>query len=238
MVIEGRENDGQHEDKPQNVDALPGGHPTHIFEVPIWNIKNNDDGNRKTSSLPQDVLSMNTRSVSSIPPEQIEGMIFLVRRLRVMLSTNLAQLYGVESRILVQTVKRNIARFPTDFMFQLTRHEYESLRSQIVILEKGRGKHIKYLPYVFTEQGVAMLSSVLNSPRAVRVNIEIMRTFVRLRRVLSSNSAISKKLAELAGKVAYHDDSIRSLVAAIRRLASEPPPEPKRRPIGFRPDGE
>ena len=125
----------------------------------------------------------------SIPPEIIEKKIFLVRRQRVMLSSHLAELYEVEVRTLVQAVKRNIERFPEDFAFQLTDKEYKNLKSQIVILKNDsisenktasmRGKHIKYLPYAFTEQGVAMLSSVLNSKRAIQVNIAIMRAIVR-----------------------------------------------------------
>jgi len=116
-------------------------------------------------------------------------------------------------------------------MFQLTGEEFDSLRSQIVILETGRGRHRKYVPRVFTEQGVAMLSGVLNSPRAVRVNIEIMRVFVRLRRALVSNRELAEKLAELEQKVAVNDESIRAIFDAIRRLIEEPV-SPKRR-IGF-----
>ena len=116
-------------------------------------------------------------------------------------------------------------------MFQLTDEEFDSLRSQIVILKTGRGQHRKYLPKVFTEQGVAMLSGVLNSPRAVRVNIEIMRAFVRLRRVLAHNKELAEKLIELENKVAIHDESIRAVFDAIRRLIEEPV-SPRRR-IGF-----
>jgi hypothetical protein len=119
--------------------------------------------------------SMAQQTRSLIPVERIQQAIFLIRGEKVMLDFDLAALYGVEIRVLVQAVKRNIARFPDDFMFQLTKEEYGILRSQIVILKLGRGQHRKYLPYAFTEQGVAMLSSVLNSERAVKVNIEIMR---------------------------------------------------------------
>jgi hypothetical protein len=148
-----------------------------------------------------------------------------------MLDSDLAALYGVETRELNQAVSRNLQRFPGDFMFQLTDEEFDSLRSQIVILKTGRGQHRKYIPRVFTEQGVAMLSGVLNSPRAVRVNIEIMRAFVRLRRALASNRELAEKLAELEQKVAVHDDSIRAIFDAIRRLIEEPV-SPSRR-IGF-----
>ena len=162
---------------------------------------------------------------------RIEGLIFEVRGIRVMLDSDLAALYGVETRELNQAIRRNLQRFPEDFMFQLAYEEYDSLRSQIVILKTGRGRHRKYLPRVFTEQGVAMLSGVLNSPRAVRVNIEIMRAFVRLRRALASNRELAEKLTELEQKVAVHDDSIWTIFDAIRRLIEEPV-SPRRR-IGF-----
>jgi DNA-binding PadR family transcriptional regulator len=136
--------------------------------------------------------------------------------------------YGVEIRVLVQAVKRNIERFPDDFMFQLTKEEYGVLRSQIVILKRGRGKHRKYLPYAFTEQGVAMLSSVLNSKRAIKVNIEIMRAFVRLREMLASNKELARRLDELEKK---YDKQFKLVFDAIRELMQSP--EPKKRPIGF-----
>ena len=138
------------------------------------------------------------------------------------------ELYCVPVRVLNQAVKRNIDRFPGDFMFQLSREEDDSLRSQIVTLKKGRGQHRKYLPYVFTEQGVAMLSSVLNSERAVKVNIEIMRTFVRLRQMLASNAELARKLASLEKK---YDEHFKVVFDAIRELMK--PPEPKRSRIGF-----
>ena len=140
------------------------------------------------------------------PPEQlvsverVESAILWLRGQRVILDTELAALYEVELRSLIQAVSRNRARFPSDFAFQLSESELESLRSQTVILKKGRGRHRKYLPYAFTEQGVAMLSSVLRSPRAVKVNVEIMRAFVRLRRLLQSNTELAAKLAELEKK--------------------------------------
>ena len=121
------------------------------------------------------------RGLSVIPSERIESRIVLLRGQKVMLDSELAELYGVATKVLIQAIKRNIERFPADFMFQLTVEEADLLRSQIVTLKTGRGRHRKYLPYAFTEQGVAMLSSVLRSKRAVRVNVEIMRTFVRLR---------------------------------------------------------
>jgi hypothetical protein len=165
--------------------------------------------------------------------ERIEKAILLVRGQKVMLDADLAALYGVETRVLVQAVKRNIERFPDDFMLQLNKEEVDSLRSQIVTLKKGRGQHSKYLPYAFTEQGVAMLSSVLRSRRAIQVNIEIMRAFIRLRQMLASHVELARKLDALEKK---YDAQFKQVFEAIRQLMI--PPEPKRRPIGFRKGGE
>jgi hypothetical protein len=135
----------------------------------------------------------------------------------------------------VQAVKRNAARFPEDFMLQLSAPEWAALRSQFVTLKTGRGQHRKYLPYAFTEQGVAMLSSVLRSPRAISVNIEIMRAFVRMREMLASNQDLAKRIdqleARIGKKLATHDEAIAAILSAIRELMH--PPAPKRRPIGF-----
>ena len=166
-----------------------------------------------------------------IPMEQIEHAIFLIRGQKVMLDSNLAELYGVATKVLIQAVKRNIERFPADFMFQLTIEETDLLRSQIVTLKTGRGRHRKYLPYAFTEQGVAMLSSVLHSARAIHVNIEIMRAFVRLRQMLASNTDLARKLATLEKK---YDAQFRVVFDAIRELMTAPEPK-KKRPIGFAP---
>jgi len=133
-----------------------------------------------------------------IPSERIERSILLIRGHKVMLSTDLAELYGVEPRILVQAVKRNITRFPQDFMFQLSKEEFSNLKSQVVISSWGGLRRAP--PYAFTEQGVAMLSSVLRSKRAIQVNIEIMRAFVRLRQILASNKELAKRLDELEKK--------------------------------------
>ena len=146
-----------------------------------------------------------------------------------MLSTDLAKLYGVPAKALMQAVKRNSARFPCDFMFQLDAQEVARSRSQSVTLK--RGQNLKYLPYAFTEQGVAMLSSVLRSERAVQVNIAIMRAFVRLRAVLSAHRDLAEKLAELEQRVANHDEHIEALFDAIRQLMADPEPKPAR--IGF-----
>jgi hypothetical protein len=166
---------------------------------------------------------------SSMVPERVAGAILLLRGQRVILDLDLAELYGVEVRSLVQAVKRNRHRFPVDFMFQLEKQEVRRLRSQIVI-SNGRGGR-RYAPYAFTEQGVAMLSSVLRSKRAVLVNIEIMRAFVRLRRILGSNVVLARKLSEMEAK---YDDQFRVVFDAIRELMSVPDANPKRQ-IGFVP---
>lgn len=148
-----------------------------------------------------------------------------------MLDSDLAELYGVATKVLIQAVKRSQKRFPDDFMFQLTIEEATLLRSQIVTLKTGRGQHRKYLPYAFTEQGVAMLSSVLHSDRAIHVNIEIMRAFVRLRQMLASNTELARKLATLEKR---YDAQFKVVFDAIRQLMT-PPVSKKKRPIGFAP---
>ncbi len=164
-----------------------------------------------------------------VPTELIEKRILLIRGQKVMLDSDLAWLYGVSTKRLNEQVRRNAKRFPPDFMFQLTSEEYQVLRSQNATLEKGRGRHRKYLPLVFTEQGVAMLSSVLNSERAIQVNIAIMRVFVRLRQLLASEKDFEKKLAELEKK---YDQKFAVVFEALRLLTS--PPDPPKRRIGFR----
>ncbi|MBK8726689.1 MAG: ORF6N domain-containing protein [Holophagaceae bacterium] len=166
--------------------------------------------------------------VELVPVERIEGAILVVRGHRVLLDEHLATLYEVEVRAFNQAVKRNLERFPEDFMFQLTQEETGFLRSQTVTLKAGRGQHRKYRPYAFTEQGVAMLSSVLKSPRAVQVNIEIMRAFVRLRQMLMANTDLARKLANLERK---YDAQFKAVFDAIRDLMA-PPPLARRR-IGF-----
>lgn len=164
---------------------------------------------------------------STIPLEIITHSIYLIRGQKVLLDVDLAALYNVETRILMQSVKRNRERFPEDFMFELTKQELNDLRSQIVISSWG-GR--RYPPFAFTEQGVAMLSSVLRSKRAIQVNVEIMRAFVQLRRLLTSNTDLSKKLAQLEQK---YDAQFKIVFDAIRELMK--PPEHKKRPIGFAP---
>ncbi len=163
------------------------------------------------------------QSESIIPIDLITSKILFVRNEKVLLDKDLAELYGVETRVLNQAVKRNLSRFPDDFMFQLNIAEYRSLRSQFVTLK--RGAHSKYLPYVFTEQGVAMLSSVLNSPRAVQVNIAIMRAFVQIRKFLYSNDALAQKLKELERKTikkfAEQQKQINIIFETIKQLIIE-----------------
>ncbi|MEO6785367.1 MAG: ORF6N domain-containing protein [Chthoniobacteraceae bacterium] len=164
-----------------------------------------------------------------IQPEQIEQAILLIRGQRVMLDRDLAALYGVTTGNLNKAVQRNPDRFPADFMFQLTTEEAENLRFQFGSLKHGQ--HFKYLPRVFTQEGVAMLSSVLRSPRAVQVNIAIMRVFVRLREALAMHKELARKLSELERKIEGHDTGIRTLFDAIRQLTT--PPVKPRREIGF-----
>jgi ORF6N domain len=164
-----------------------------------------------------------------IPVETIHKKILLIRGQKVLLDRHLAELYGVPTMRLNEAVKRNGRRFPADFMFQLTEQENEALISHFAI-SKGRGGHRK-LPYVFTEQGVAMLSSVLNSDRAMDVNIAIMRAFVSLRELLSTHKDFARKLQDLERKYESHDKQIKAVFDAIRQLMA--PPEKSKHKIGF-----
>jgi hypothetical protein len=162
-------------------------------------------------------------------PGEIQSRILTLRGCRVMLDADLAKLYGVSTKALVQGVARNRKRFPADFVFQLKEQELAILRSQIVTSSWG-GR--RTAPYAFSEQGVAMLSSVLRSEKAIAVNIAIMRAFVRIREITASNAQLTRKLDELERRVTDHDESISSIVRAIRELAAPPEPKPGRR-IGF-----
>ena len=180
-----------------------------------------------------------TRSCTLAPRDvklsakSIERRILTLRGQKMMLDRDLADLYGVTTRELVQAVKRNLDRFPGDFMCQLTAEEFTALRSQSVIsnVRTGRGGR-RYPPYAFTEQGVAMLSSVLHSPRAIRVNVEIMRAFVRLRGMLASHEDLARKLVGLEHKYDTHDAQFKVVFDAIRQLMA--PPDKPRRSIGFK----
>ena len=158
--------------------------------------------------------------------ETVERRILLIRGQKVMLDSDLAELYRVQTKVLNQAVKRNTKRFPGDFMFQLNLQEVRNSRSQIVTLKQGQ--NVKYRPYAFTEHGILMLSSVLKSERAVQVNIEIMRAFVRLRELIASNKDLAKRLDELEQK---YDSQFKVVFDAIRRLMAPDPPKPR---IGFR----
>lgn len=168
-------------------------------------------------------------SKSAHPELAVETLIHLIRGQRVMLSSDLARLYGVAPRALLQAVKRNASRFPSDFMFPLGRQEVADLKSQIVISSWGGAR--RALPYAFTEQGVAMLSSVLRSERAIEINVAIMRAFVKLREALMANVQLAAKLAELERQIANHDEHIQALFDAVRQLMTPPEPPPKQ--IGF-----
>ena len=161
-----------------------------------------------------------------VPIDKIAEKIFFIRGIKVMLDKDLADLYGVKNKVLKQAVRRNIDRFPFDFMFELSKKEYQSLRSQNVTLK--RGQHSKYLPFVFTEQGVAMLSSVLKSEKAVQVNIQIMRAFIMMRKMSISNDQLNQKIIAMERK---YDKQFQIVFEAIKQLLAESD-TPKRR-IGY-----
>lgn len=188
-------------------------------------------------------MSQATASVeaTTVAAEHIATRIVLLRGEKVLLDSDLAALYGVETKALVQAVKRNAMRFPADFMFQLDAAEWAALRSQSVTSNTpatGRGGR-RYPPYAFTEQGVAMLSSVLSSSEAVTVNIAIMRAFVKLRKALATNEQLARQFEELVRKVNTHDQAISGLIHSLRTLmqaereGAHPAPTPAKRPIGF-----
>ncbi len=163
-----------------------------------------------------------------VPLEVIEKKILFVNGQKVMLDSDLAALYGVTTKRLNEQVRRNLKRFPADFMYQVSAEEFESLRSQFATIKIARGQHRKYLPYVFTEQGIAMLSSVLNSDRAIEVNIQIMRAFVKLREMIATHKDLSRKLAELEKK---YDGQFQIVFEAIRQIIEVE--EKPRKKIGF-----
>jgi hypothetical protein len=164
-------------------------------------------------------------------PTRIESLIFTIRGLRVMLDSDLAKIYDVQTKALNQALKRNLNRFPNDFAFQLTGEELEPLMSQIVTSNTGRGGRRK-LPWVFTEHGAIMLASVLNSERAVAMSVSVVRAFVLMREQLAASTELTQKLGELENRVSGHDESIQILFEAIRQLIEPPLPE-DRKQIGF-----
>ncbi len=165
---------------------------------------------------------------SLVQIQRIENAIMMIRQQRVMLDADLADLYGTETKVLVQAIKRSLSRFPKDFMFQLTKQEFTILRSQSVTSRSWGGRRTP--PYAFTEQGVAMLSSVLNSKKAVDVNVEIMRTFVRVREILSSTENLGRRLRDLENKC---DEQFEIVFEAIKKLMENP--EEAKRIAGFTP---
>jgi len=170
-------------------------------------------------------MKKSKKEIITLPNERIISRIFLIRGKKVMMDQDLAELYNVDTKVLIQSVKRNIKRFPGDFMFQLTKEEFIDLRSQFVTSSWG-GR--RYYPYAFTEQGVAMLSSVLNSERAIRVNIQIIRTFTQLRELLATNKELKEKIENMEKK---YDKQLREIFEAIKYLLMEET-KPKE-PIGF-----
>jgi len=165
-----------------------------------------------------------------IPSKLIDHQIFLIRGQKVILDFHLAELFGVETKILNKAVSRNLNRFPKDFMFQLTSEEWDSLRFQIGTSKSGRGGR-RYLPFAFTEHGAIMLASVLNSKRAVEASVYVVRAFVRLREILSTHKELAQKLKELESKFEGHDEQIREIIEAINQLLI--PAEKPKRQIGF-----
>jgi len=176
-----------------------------------------------------------SRRTEPAPTLDIARFIYSVRGQRVILDSELAGIYGVETRALNQAVRRNQRRFPAEFLFRLTADEASEvlpLRSQIVILKAGRGRHRKYPPYAFTEHGALMAATILNSPRAVAMSVYIIRAFVKLREDLVANAAILKRLAEIDKTLLVHDAALREIFQRLRPLL-EPPPQPPKPEIGF-----
>ncbi len=173
---------------------------------------------------------------NAVAVDAIAGRILTLRGQRVIIDADLAALYGVPTKRLNEQVRRNVERFPADFMFALDQDEWEALRSQFATLKTGRGQHRKYLPCAFTEHGAIMAATVLNSPRAVEVSIYVVRAFVQLRELLAGHKELAKRLDQLEArmerKLMTQDQAIAGILDAIRQLMA-PPPEPKRRPIGF-----
>jgi len=160
----------------------------------------------------------------------LESRVLFLRRQRVILDADLAELYGVPAKRLNEQVKRNLERFPSDFMFQLTRKEHDALRSQFATSNNGRGGR-RYLPYAFTEHGAIMAATVLNSERAVQMSVFVVRAFVRLREMLATNRKLAGKINDLENRLDTHDSAIQDLIEAIRELMN--PPDPPRKRIGF-----
>jgi len=175
---------------------------------------------------------MNDQSLLS--EETISDKIYFIRGQKVMLDTDLASLYEVETKVLKQAVKRNISRFPEDFMFELNKIEYDSLRSQIVTLKKGRGEHQKYLPFAFTEHGILMLSSILKSDKAIQTNIQIMRIFMKVRQMLLDTTEIKVDILQIQKKLENHDKNIELVFSYLDELTEKKEEESERVKIGYK----
>jgi hypothetical protein len=171
---------------------------------------------------------------SLLSEETISNKIYFIRNQKVMFDSDLASLYGIETRVLKQAVKRNISRFPDDFMFELSKIEYDSLRSQIVTLKNGRGQHQKYLPSVFTEHGVLMLSSVLKSDKAIQTNIQIMRIFTKVRQMLLDTTEIKIDILQIQKKLENHDKNIELVFSYLDELTEKKENEGERIKIGYK----
>lgn len=170
-------------------------------------------------------------ATAALTPQALAGRILMIRGQRVLLDSDLAQLYGLETKKFNQQIRRNLERFPSDFMFELATEEFETLRSQNVTSNRG-GR--RYLPMVFTEHGAIMAASVLNSPRAVEMSVYVVRAFVQLRELLVDHKALAAKLAELEKRVAGHDSALAEVISALRALMAQP--QSTKRPIGFTAD--
>jgi hypothetical protein len=171
---------------------------------------------------------------SLLSEETISDKIYFIRGQKVMLDTDLASLYEVETKVLKQAVKRNISRFPEDFMFELNKIEYDSLRSQIVTLKKGRGEHQKYLPFAFTEHGILMLSSILKSDKAIQTNIQIMRIFMKVRQMLLDTTEIKVDILQIQKKLENHDKNIELVFSYLDELTEKKEEESERVKIGYK----
>jgi phage regulator Rha-like protein len=192
--------------------------------VTLEKLSNSKQTNMPKSSLP----------IPAVSEETIVEKIYIIRGRKVMLDRDLAEMYGVEVRVLNQAVKRNSIRFPEDFMFQLTKEEDDSLRSQFVILK--RGKHSKYFPFAFTEQGVAMLSSVLNSETAIQVNIQIIRLFTKMKQLILDNKDLWMKIEKIEQHLLKNDEEIKTIFAYLEKLLIQE--NKPRNPIGFKVPGK
>jgi hypothetical protein len=171
---------------------------------------------------------------SLLSEETISNKIYFIRNQKVMLDSDLALLYEIETKVLKQAVKRNLSRFPHDFMFELTKIEFDSLRSQIVTLKKGRGEHQKYLPFAFTEHGILMLSSILKSDKAIQTNIQIMRIFTKVRQMLLDTTEIKVDILQIQKKLENHDKNIELVFSYLDELTEKKENESERVKIGYK----